>query len=69
MKLSTTMFGLTVLAGTATAETITGTIYCDNYFEFYFNGEVSKREERTMASLNLTFTYYLLYFSSSRPTP
>ena len=28
-----------LLASTALAsETITGTIYCDNYFEFWFNG-------------------------------
>ena len=35
------------LAGAAAAETITGKIYCDNYFEFYFNGELVATDPMT----------------------
>jgi hypothetical protein len=35
---------LSQLATTIFGETITGIIYCDNYFEFYFNGRLIAKD-------------------------
>jgi len=42
------------------AETITGTNYCDNYFEFYFNGELIKKDPMTFTphqAVEVTFDW------------
>ncbi|CAB9508911.1 expressed unknown protein [Seminavis robusta] len=49
----TTVFLLVlVLAHVSGAETITGIIYCDNYFEFYFNGELIQKDPMTFTPHN-----------------
>jgi len=35
---------LSLLLNVGNSETITGYIYCDNYFEFYFNGQLIKKD-------------------------
>eukprot|EP00931_Biecheleriopsis_adriatica_P111186 TRINITY_DN8553_c0_g1_i1.p1 TRINITY_DN8553_c0_g1~~TRINITY_DN8553_c0_g1_i1.p1 ORF type:complete len:310 (+),score=42.37 TRINITY_DN8553_c0_g1_i1:122-931(+) len=50
----------TLLLEKAQTETITGHIYCDNYFEFYFNGELIEKDPLAFTPHNavkVTFQY------------